>query len=164
MTRDVGKINENQPVKTGGAVIGGAFPTTYFNEQTHLKRNQLDESHDVNKHDETPDSQPFFNQNVTNSLIIIKVSPGHLQGVQIENGNGNKAYLQVFDSTGNVNLGVTKPRLSFFIPANGAYDNVFPNDAKVEFASGICIAATNTSNGSAAPADSSGVMVNLIYS
>ena len=44
MPRDVGKINPNNPVKTGGAVVGGAFPTTYFNEQTHLKTNDLNDT------------------------------------------------------------------------------------------------------------------------
>ena len=50
MSRDVSKINENNPVKTGGAVVGGAFFTPYFNEQTHKQRNELNESNDVHRY------------------------------------------------------------------------------------------------------------------
>lgn len=89
------------------------------------------------------------NTAITNTVVTVKGSAGTFGGYFIYNANSSVAYLQVFDVSGSVTLGTTRPDLVFALPAGAAANLEIANG--VAFANAIKIAATTTASGSSAP-------------
>lgn len=99
---------------------------------------------------------------LTNSPVAVKASAGNLYGVNFVNTGAADAYVQVFDvAAGSVTLGTTPPKLAFWVPKGGAWEEKFTGEAKISFANAITIAATTTSTGNTVPA--TGVLANVVY-
>lgn len=99
---------------------------------------------------------------LTNSPVAVKASAGNLYGVSFVNTGNVTAFVQMFDlATVSVTLGTTPPKLAFWIPPGGSWEEKFPDEAKVSFATAITVAATTTATGGTAPA--TGVLANIIY-
>lgn len=99
---------------------------------------------------------------LTNTATAVKTSAGNLYGVNFVNTGAAVAYVQVFDlATGSVTLGTTVPKLSFWVPAGGSWEEKFTGEAKISFASAITVAATTTATGSTAPG--TGILANIVY-
>lgn len=163
MPKDVNKINPNNPVKTGGAVVGGGFSTSYFNADRHLKRDELNDSKDVNRYDETADSIPFATGSLTNVVQDVIKSRAHLGFVDVHNPGAATAFVQFFDmAASSVVLGTTKPAQVYPVPSNTARTIPLPDDSKVEFIEGISVVAAGTYNGTGLLAQ--GVNISLGYS
>lgn len=98
---------------------------------------------------------------LTNTAIAVKTSAGSLFGVNFVNTGASAAYVQVFDAAaGSVTLGATVPKLSFWVPAGGAWEEKF-SAFGVAFATAITVAATATATGSTAPAI--GIIANITF-
>jgi len=99
---------------------------------------------------------------LTNTAVAVKASAGNLYGVAFVNTGGVSAFVQMFDlATGSVTLGTTVPKMVFWVPAGGAWEEKFTGEAKVSFATAITVAATTTGTGNTAP--STGIMATVIY-
>ena len=99
---------------------------------------------------------------LTNAAVAVKASAGSLYGVSLVNTGTAAAYVQLFDlAAASVTLGTTAPKLSFWVPAGGSWEEKFTGEAKVAFAAAIAAAATTTATGSGAPA--TGVLANIVY-
>jgi hypothetical protein len=99
---------------------------------------------------------------LTNTPVAVKASAGCLYGVNLVNTGAAAAYVQLFDlAAGSVTPGTTVPKLSFWVPAGGSWEEKFTGEAKVAFAAAITAAAATTATGAAAPA--TGVLANIVY-
>lgn len=97
---------------------------------------------------------------LTNNVIQIKGSAGNLYGVNFVNLGAAAAYVQMFDAL-SATMGVTVPKLSFWVPAGGAWEEKFTDEVKISFATGILVAAAASATGATSPL--SGVLANIIY-
>lgn len=99
---------------------------------------------------------------LTNTVVSVKASgPASLFGISFVNSGVSAAYVQIFDAApGSVVLGTTAPKLAFWVPAGGAWEEKWA-DLGVSFSTAISVAATSTATGSAAPA--AGVFAALYY-
>lgn len=106
-------------------------------------------------------STPKDNSNtaLTTTVVTVKGSAGQLGGYMIYNPNASAAYVQVFDVSGAVTLGTTRPDMVIAIPATSAAN--LDSAAGVAFANAIKIAAATTDSGSSALG--SGLTVTLWY-
>lgn len=99
---------------------------------------------------------------LTATAVAVKASAGNLYGINLFNGGGVDAYVQLFDAlAANVTLGTTVPKLALWVPANGAWEEKYCCEGKISFATGITIAATTTSTGAVAPG--TGILANIMY-
>ena len=88
---------------------------------------------------------------LTNSAVAAKNAAGTFYGITVVNPNATVAYVQVFDAApGSVTLGTTPPKMFFWVPAGGAWEEKFATYG-VAFSSGITVAATTTATGNTAP-------------
>lgn len=120
----------------------------------------IDEAHciDVRERFEVPET--FLEDSLTNSPVLVNSGATELRFMTIENPGANKAYLQIFDAAddSSVSLGSDDPKMSFVIPAGGAYElPLIP----LKFASGLVIAATTTPKGALEP--TSDLIVNAAF-
>ena len=94
------------------------------------------------------------------TLTAIKTTNAKMFGYYIFNSNSSTVYMQVFDdTTANITLGTTSPKLSLGIPA-GAGANLISTNG-ITFANAITIAFTTTRSGSTAPTNT--VDYNIFY-
>ncbi len=93
------------------------------------------------------------------SVTTISSNSGALGGYMIANTNATVAYLQIFDTTGAVNVGTTTPDAVFGIPATASANVEFTNGIKIN--NGIKIACTTTASGNGAPTN--GLDMTLLY-
>lgn len=102
-----------------------------------------------------------YSGSVGATATLVKSSAGQLYGMVIGNSNTTVVYVQVFDvnSAGNVTLGTTSPKLSFFVPVGGGLCRDFSSG--VVFNNGIVFACTTTRTGSTAPTNT--VDINFDY-
>lgn len=99
---------------------------------------------------------------LTNSLVAVKAAAANLYGVSFVNTGSVTTFVQIFDALATgVTLGTTAPKLSFWIPPGGAWEEKFVDEVKVSFVTGITIAATTTPTGGAAPVV--GIMAHLYF-
>ena len=99
---------------------------------------------------------------LTNAAVAVKASAGSLYGVSLVNTGAAAAYVQLFDlAAASVTLGTTVPKLSFWVPAGGSWEEKFTGEAKAAFAAATAAAATTTATGSTAPA--TGVLAAIVY-
>lgn len=99
---------------------------------------------------------------LTNAAVAVKTSAGSLYGVNFRNQNASDVFVQLFDlAVAGVTLGTTPPKLAFWVPAGGSWEEKFTGEGKIAFATAITIAATTTATGNTAP--SSGILANIIY-
>lgn len=92
---------------------------------------------------------PVLDITVANSAENISTNPGYLTYLQVTNPSGTAGYLQIFDvPAASVTVGATPPKLSFLVPANGAFDVPFIHAPF--FKEGISYAATTTATGNGA--------------
>lgn len=104
---------------------------------------------------------PYRNTALSNSDQAVKASAGRLYTYHIQNPNfDSDVFVHLYDaSTASVTVGTTTPTWTWWIPAGGAVDGVWP--VPLIFATAITVAAVTTLTGSVAP--TSGVLVNLGY-
>ena len=81
-------------------------------------------------------------------------------GVGLVNKGTADAYVQVFDAA-SATLGTTVPKLSFWVPAGGSWEEKFHGESKVTLATGLTVAATTTATGNTAPG--TGILANIVY-
>ena len=100
---------------------------------------------------------------LTNTVVQVGTAAAHnLYSWNFTNTGASVAYVQVFDSVAaSVTLGTTPPKMSLWVPAGGAWEEKFTDEAKISFTNGIAIAATTTTTGSTSP--STGILANLAY-
>ena len=100
---------------------------------------------------------------LTATPVAVKGSAGSLFGVDFTNTGISAAYVQIFNAAtaGAVTLGTTVPKLVFWVPAGGAWEEKFCAGGEIAFSAGIVVAATTTPTGSTAP--STGILGNIIY-
>ena len=96
-------------------------------------------------------AQPVLAAALTNAVVLIAAQQASLESVSAYNGAAAApVYIQVFDAANvaAVTLGTTKPKYIFPMgqasPLNLAQLNL-------NFANGICVAATTTATGNSAP-------------
>ena len=90
---------------------------------------------------------------VTATPVQVTTGPTALQSFKFINTGALATYVQWFDAlVAGVTLGTTPPKWADWIPAGGAWEDVFPAEDRVFFTTGIVIAATTTPTGSTAPA------------
>jgi hypothetical protein len=94
-----------------------------------------------------PGNAVFPANGLTNSVITVKAVPGVAAVLRCANQSSGWAYVQFFDTTGSVTLGVTVPKYSIPFATGKANDAIM----NVNFTAGIKIAATSTPAGSGAP-------------
>ncbi len=88
---------------------------------------------------------------LTNSTVAPAPGAHTLYGVSFVNPSSTAAaYVQIFDATSGVTLGTTAPKLSFWVPMGGAWEEKF-GPVGLAFSSGITVAATATATGGGAP-------------
>lgn len=106
-------------------------------------------------------STPNNNSNtpLTTTVVTVKGSAGTLGGYFIYNPNSTVSFVQVFDVSGTVTLGTTRPNVMFGIPPLSSANMEIGNG--LNFANAIKIAATTTSSGSVAP--TTGLEVSMWY-
>lgn len=102
-------------------------------------------------------SKVLFNQKA--SVSVISSEGGAFGGYMISNENDAFIYLQVFDTTGAVNVGSTSPSMVFGIPPTASANVEFTNGIRIS--SGIKVACTTTATGSSAP--STGLDMTVLY-
>jgi len=100
---------------------------------------------------------------LTNTVVQVGTAAAHnVYSWNFVNTGASVAYVQVFDSVAaSVTLGTTIPKQVLWVPAGGAWEEKFTNEAKMSFTSGIAVAATTTTTGSTAPA--TGILANISY-
>lgn len=104
----------------------------------------------------------FLATALTNTPVAVKAGSASLYGVSFVNSGTAAAYVQLFDAgVGSVTLGTTAPKLSFWVPAGGAWEEKFSGEAKVAFATALTAAATTTATGNTAPA--AGVLATVLF-
>lgn len=104
----------------------------------------------------------FFNSAFKVGATAVKTNSGHIFAISLKNLDATDAYIQMFDlATTSVTLGTTAPKLSFWVPASGAYDLSLTNDSKIDFKVAITIASSTAATGSTAP--TTGIVTNIIY-
>lgn len=114
----------------------------------------------VNIDNVTLGASMLFDSNGDNTAQAVKAGAGTLYNLEVSNPNGADAWIQLFDvAAGSVTVGTTVPNQSFFVPAGGAMDKVFP--VGIAFATAITYACTTTATGSGNPA--TGLVVNAVY-
>lgn len=89
------------------------------------------------------------NTDLSTTVVTVKGSQGVLGGWVVYNPNATVAYVQIFDVSGTVTLGTTRPHMFIPIPATSGANLEMTNG--VQFANAIKIAATTTPSGSTAP-------------
>lgn len=88
---------------------------------------------------------------LTSTAVAAKNAAGTFYGITVINPNSTAEYVQVFDAApGSVTLGTTPPKMFFWVPPGGAWEEKFATFG-VAFATGITVAATTTATGSTAP-------------
>ena len=97
---------------------------------------------------------------LTNTPVTVKSGAGSLVGVGLVNKGTADAYVQVFDATA-ATLGTTVPKLSFWVPAGGSWEEKFHGESKVTLATGLTVAATTTATGNTAPG--TGIFATIVY-
>jgi hypothetical protein len=86
--------------------------------------------------------------NLAGTVTQVGTTAAVLLGVQVYNGSGAAAYIQVFDAVpGNVTLGTTVPDKQFEV-ANGAIVSLNLPSIGSAFVNGISLASTTAANGS----------------
>lgn len=97
---------------------------------------------------------------VANSAENISTNAAYLTYLQVTNPSATAGYLQLFDDVAaNVTVGATTPKLSFLIPANGAFDVAFIHPPF--FKQGLSYAAATTATG--AGAIGTNLILNALY-
>lgn len=91
---------------------------------------------------------PFLDNNQGTTVTTVKGSAGELGAYHCLNPNATIAYLQIFDASGAVTLGVTVPVLSLGLPVSDGGNLEWTMG--IHFANGIKVAATTTATGSTA--------------
>ena len=99
---------------------------------------------------------------LTNTPVAVKAGSASLYGVSLVNTGSSAAYVQLFDAAaGSVTLGTTAPKMAFWVPANGAWEEKFTGEAKVAFATALTMAAATTATGGTAPA--TGILATVLF-
>lgn len=100
--------------------------------------------------------------NLAGTVQSIKSSAGTLYGVQVWNGTGATAFLQLFNvATGSVTLGTTVPDLQFVCPTLTYCFAPIPSTIGTDFATAISVASTTAVSGASGSA--SGVYLYAQY-
>lgn len=96
---------------------------------------------------------------IDNTAQTLKASMGWLSGLHVQNPNAADAWLHFYDlAAGSVTVGTTTPKLSFVVPANGAYAEEFD---EIAFETALTYAASTTATGGTDP--TTGLVGNLFY-
>ena len=107
----------------------------------------------------------LFDSDADNSVQSCKAGSGVLYGFEASQANAADAFLQLFDAaTGDVTVGTTSPKLSYFIPAGdgtlrGSTEKNYPEGIK--FSTAITYAVTTTPAGSTDP--TAGINLNVVF-
>lgn len=102
---------------------------------------------------------PHFDADGDNTAQQVKGSAGSLYFLEVSNPNPTGAFIQLYDEAGAITVGTTTPKLSLFVPGNGAMDKTFT--VPVAFANSIKYACTTTATGAGDP--TTGLVVNAGY-
>lgn len=97
---------------------------------------------------------------LTSTPVLIKSGATNLYGVNFVNKGASDAYVQIFDALA-ATLGTTVPKMSLWVPAGGAWEEKYTNEAKISFATGLLVAATGTATGGTSPI--AGILGNIMY-
>lgn len=91
-----------------------------------------------------------FSKSLTNVAQTIKSTRSNLSWIACDDSNNNTEvdYLQFFDTTGTVTVGVTAPKFS--LPVQGGQVNI-QSDINASFLNAVQVAATTTPTGGTAP-------------
>jgi hypothetical protein len=92
---------------------------------------------------------PVLASGLTTTVVTVKNSAGELGAYHCLNPNVAAAYVQIFDTSGTVTLGVTVPVLSLGIPASDGGNIEWTMG--VHFANAIKVAATTAATNAVAP-------------
>ena len=100
-----------------------------------------------------------FDSDGDNSAQAGSTTSCQLHYLHVINTNVNAAYLQLFNAVaGDVTVGTTTPKMSLFIPANGAHD-AYWGDSPIDFDTALTYACSTTATGNGDP--STGLVINL---
>lgn len=106
-------------------------------------------------------SLPFFDGDADNTAQTLKAGKTYLHKIIVENPNGAKAYVQLFDAlAADVTVGTTVP--DYVVPVlagAGTVDDYIPG---ILFTKGVTYACTTTPTGSTDP--TTGLVLSAIYS
>jgi hypothetical protein len=91
---------------------------------------------------------PFLANGLTTTVTTVKSSAGELGAYHCVNPNAAVSYVQIFDTSSTVTLGITAPVLSLGLPANDGGNIEW--GMGIHFANGIKVAVTTTATGSTA--------------
>lgn len=104
--------------------------------------------------------QTHFDSDGDNTAQALSARSGQLHYLEVQNPNAADAFIQLFDAAAaDVTVGTTTPKLSLFVPANGAMDKYW-NDP-IDFNTAITYACTTTAIGSTDP--TTGLVINAGY-
>jgi hypothetical protein len=92
---------------------------------------------------------PFLDAAQGSTVTTIKSSAGELGAYHCLNPNAAVSYIQLFDTSGAVTLGITVPVLSLGLPANDGGNIEW--GMGIHFANAIKVAVTTTALGATAP-------------
>lgn len=92
---------------------------------------------------------PFLDNGQGTTVTTVKGTAGELGAYHCLNPNAAVSYVQIFDTSSTVTLGVTTPVLSLGLPANDGGNLEWT--IGVHFANGIKVAVTTTATGSTGP-------------
>ena len=92
---------------------------------------------------------PFLDTAQGTTVTTIKSGAGELGAYHCINPNAAVSYIQLFDTSGAVTLGITVPVLSLGLPANDGGNIEW--GMGIHFANAIKVAVTTTAQGSTAP-------------
>lgn len=131
----------------------------------YFKGNGAQEAEEVNDGHRLPVVLPdssalatHFDSSVVATLETMSPSPTTLYYIEARNTNNADVWVQLFEDAA-VTLGTTAPKLSLFVPAQGAIDKYWQQGVK--FKNLVSYAATTTSTGNTAP--STGITLNAGY-
>lgn len=145
-------IATNTPAK-GAAVITGSTPVNIASDQVVPTSSSAAS---------TGGTSTYFNTGLSNSVTHAVNAACSLYGYNFYNANSVPIFVQFFDTTGSITPGVTTPKMSIYLPANGgAIDTVFAGEAKIAFGTGLTVIATTGATNGVTPAI--GILVNIFY-
>jgi hypothetical protein len=103
-----------------------------------------------------------FDSDGDNTAQAARASACHLAYLHVINPNTANAFIQLFDAVvADVTVGVTTPRQSYFVPAEGAFDLPVGGMPGMWFDVALTYACTTTATGSGDP--TTGLTVSMVF-
>ncbi len=99
-------------------------------------------------------------RNVDENVVTLSAGPCTLKGVQVLNAQGVTAFIQFFDTVGNVTPGTTLPDYEICVAANSNHEP-YISARGIDFINGLKMISTTAEAGNIGSADGVHVFVQL---